>query len=174
MKKTPGVYAYPFRRYRAPLKCMQSCSATLAPPMHCLNLKYGSLLKAIQDLKNDHIRAQMWQIAADIVQCDSICAMWLFTETTSYVGAIGKNVDFRQHEKFSNRRRALEFFENQCFEVRFVISAFLNIRNHPVAIAVVNKWWSRPTLLPIISQWAKIKLPVLCFILSLYEWNRIR
>ena len=28
--------------------------------------------------------------------------------------------------------------------------------------------------LPIISQWAKIKLPVLCFILSLYEWNRIR
>ena len=26
----------------------------------------------------------------------------------------------------------------------------------------------------IISQWAKIKLPVLCFILSLYEWNRIR
>ena len=27
---------------------------------------------------------------------------------------------------------------------------------------------------PIISQWAKIKLPVLCFILSLYEWNRIR
>ena len=28
--------------------------------------------------------------------------------------------------------------------------------------------------LPIVSQWAKIKLPVLCFILSLYEWNRIR
>ena len=28
--------------------------------------------------------------------------------------------------------------------------------------------------LPIISQWAKIKLPVLCFILSLYEWNRFR
>ena len=28
--------------------------------------------------------------------------------------------------------------------------------------------------LPIISQWAKIKLPVLCFISSLYEWNRIR
>ena len=28
--------------------------------------------------------------------------------------------------------------------------------------------------LPIISQWAKIKLPVLCFIFSLYEWNRIR
>ena len=28
--------------------------------------------------------------------------------------------------------------------------------------------------LPIISQWAKIKLPVLCFMLSLYEWNRIR
>ena len=28
--------------------------------------------------------------------------------------------------------------------------------------------------LPIISRWAKIKLPVLCFILSLYEWNRIR
>ena len=28
--------------------------------------------------------------------------------------------------------------------------------------------------LPIISQWAKIKLPVLCFILSLYEWNRVR
>ena len=28
--------------------------------------------------------------------------------------------------------------------------------------------------LPIISQWAKIKLPVLCFILSLYEWNRNR
>ena len=28
--------------------------------------------------------------------------------------------------------------------------------------------------LPIISQWGKIKLPVLCFILSLYEWNRIR
>ena len=28
--------------------------------------------------------------------------------------------------------------------------------------------------LPIISQWAKNKLPVLCFILSLYEWNRIR
>ena len=28
--------------------------------------------------------------------------------------------------------------------------------------------------LPIISQWAKIKLPVLCSILSLYEWNRIR
>ena len=28
--------------------------------------------------------------------------------------------------------------------------------------------------LPIISQWAKIKLPVLCFILSLYEWNLIR
>ena len=28
--------------------------------------------------------------------------------------------------------------------------------------------------LPIMSQWAKIKLPVLCFILSLYEWNRIR
>ena len=28
--------------------------------------------------------------------------------------------------------------------------------------------------LPIISQWAKIKLPVLCFLLSLYEWNRIR
>ena len=28
--------------------------------------------------------------------------------------------------------------------------------------------------LPIISQWAKIKLPVLCFILSLHEWNRIR
>ena len=28
--------------------------------------------------------------------------------------------------------------------------------------------------LPIISQRAKIKLPVLCFILSLYEWNRIR
>ena len=28
--------------------------------------------------------------------------------------------------------------------------------------------------LPIISQWAKIKLPVLCIILSLYEWNRIR
>ena len=27
---------------------------------------------------------------------------------------------------------------------------------------------------PIISQWAKIKLPVLCFILSLHEWNRIR
>ena len=26
----------------------------------------------------------------------------------------------------------------------------------------------------IISQWAKIKLPVLYFILSLYEWNRIR
>ena len=26
----------------------------------------------------------------------------------------------------------------------------------------------------IISQWAEIKLPVLCFILSLYEWNRIR
>ena len=26
--------------------------------------------------------------------------------------------------------------------------------------------------LPIISQWAKIKLPVLRFILSLYEWNR--
>ena len=25
-----------------------------------------------------------------------------------------------------------------------------------------------------LSQWAKIKLPVLCFILSLYEWNRIR
>ena len=28
--------------------------------------------------------------------------------------------------------------------------------------------------LPIISEWAKIKLPVLCFILSLYEWNHIR
>ena len=28
--------------------------------------------------------------------------------------------------------------------------------------------------LPIISQWAKIKLPVLSFMLSLYEWNRIR
>ena len=28
--------------------------------------------------------------------------------------------------------------------------------------------------LPIISQWAKMKLPVLCFILSLYEWIRIR
>ena len=28
--------------------------------------------------------------------------------------------------------------------------------------------------LPIISQWAKNKLPVLCFILSLYEWNRIK
>ena len=28
--------------------------------------------------------------------------------------------------------------------------------------------------IPIISQWAKIKLPVLRFILSLYEWNRIR
>ena len=28
--------------------------------------------------------------------------------------------------------------------------------------------------LPIISQWAKIKLPILCFILSLYEWNRIK
>ena len=28
--------------------------------------------------------------------------------------------------------------------------------------------------LPIISQWAKIKLPVLCFILSLYGWNRFR
>ena len=28
--------------------------------------------------------------------------------------------------------------------------------------------------LPIISQWAKNKLPVLCFILSIYEWNRIR
>ena len=28
--------------------------------------------------------------------------------------------------------------------------------------------------LPIISQWANIKLPVLCSILSLYEWNRIR
>ena len=28
--------------------------------------------------------------------------------------------------------------------------------------------------LPIISQWAKIKLPLLCFIFSLYEWNRIR
>ena len=28
--------------------------------------------------------------------------------------------------------------------------------------------------LPIISQWAKIKLPVLCFIFSLYEWNHIR
>ena len=27
--------------------------------------------------------------------------------------------------------------------------------------------------LPIISQWAKIKLPVLCFMLSLYEWNHI-
>ena len=27
---------------------------------------------------------------------------------------------------------------------------------------------------PIISQWAKIKLPVLCLILSFYEWNRIR
>ena len=28
--------------------------------------------------------------------------------------------------------------------------------------------------LPIISQWAKIKLPVVYFILSLYECNRIR
>ena len=27
---------------------------------------------------------------------------------------------------------------------------------------------------PILSQCSKIKLPVLCFILSLYEWNRIR
>ena len=27
--------------------------------------------------------------------------------------------------------------------------------------------------LPVISQWAKIELPVLCFIWSLYEWNRI-
>ena len=41
--------------------------------------------------------------------------------------------------EISNHRGALEFFENSFSEVIFAIRAFLNIRNHPVAIAAMKK-----------------------------------
>ena len=55
--------------------------------MHCLNLQYGSLSKAIQDLKTIIFERKCGKLLPILY---SICAMWLFTETTSYVGAIRK------------------------------------------------------------------------------------
>ena len=76
-------------------------------------------------------------------------------------------------QKFYNRARAT-VFEGKLWNFRNMIRSSVPTKRISWIFDIGDLRSGHFRDLPIISQWAKIKLSVLCFILSLYEWNSIR